>query len=295
MRARLGDRIIVDDAGTGSARRDGVIVGLHREDGAPPYDVRWSDSDEVTLVFPGPDACVRPVRHRSPGGGGTRHDAGAAGRVPDPGEVGRRLAAAREGRGMGRAETARRAGVAPGYLAYLEEEPADPTLASLVRLADVLGTSVEALRGGGTDRPPGEGRALPRARLLELDEDECRELLSPHGVGRVAMTGPQGPAVIPVNYTVVDGEIAFRTAPGSVTAEAVGGEVAFEVDHLDEAMSQGWSVLAVGPAQAVTDPEEIRKLAGHAHSEPWAGGEREMWVSIRPTRLTGRRITTDDR
>lgn len=25
----------------------------------PPYNVRWSDTDEVTLVFPGPDAHIR--------------------------------------------------------------------------------------------------------------------------------------------------------------------------------------------------------------------------------------------
>jgi Pyridoxamine 5'-phosphate oxidase len=71
----------------------------------------------------------------------------------------------------------------------------------------------------------------------------------------------------------------------------VGTDVAFEVDHLDEAMSQGWSVLAVGPAQTVTEPDAVRRLTERAHTTPWAGGEREMWVTIRPTHLTGRRIT----
>ena len=72
-------------------------------------------------------------------------------------------------------------------------------------------------------------------------------------------------------------------------------DVAFEDDHLDEARSQGWSVLAVGPASVVTDPDAMRALARRAHTTPWAGGEREMWVSIRPTTPTGRRITTADR
>ncbi|MEU6526798.1 pyridoxamine 5'-phosphate oxidase family protein, partial [Streptomyces sp. NPDC046924] len=85
--------------------------------------------------------------------------------------------------------------------------------------------------------------------------------------------------------------IAFRTAPDSVPAAAVGSEVAFEVDHVDDAMSQGWSVLAVGPARLVTGPDEMRRLTERAHTAPWAGGGRETWVSIQPTRLTGRRIT----
>jgi hypothetical protein len=59
MRAQLGDQLIVESPTTGATRRDGEIVGLHHEDGTPPYDVRWSDTDEVTLVFPGPDAHVR--------------------------------------------------------------------------------------------------------------------------------------------------------------------------------------------------------------------------------------------
>lgn len=74
----------------------------------------------------------------------------------------------------------------------------------------------------------------------------------------------------------------------------MGADVAFEVDHVNQVMSQGWSVLAVGPARVVTDPDEVRKLADRAHTEPWAGGEREMWVSIRPRRLTGRRISPAD-
>lgn len=97
-----------------------------------------------------------------------------------------------------------------------------------------------------------------------------------------------------MNYEVIDDAILFRTAPGSSPAVAVGTDVAFEVDHVDEAMSRGWSVLAVGPARAVTEPDDVRRLAERAHTEPWAGGNRELWVSIQPTRLTGRRITPSD-
>ncbi|WP_127361146.1 DUF1918 domain-containing protein [Actinacidiphila soli] len=304
MRAHLGDQLVVESPATGANRRDGEIVGLHHEDGTPPYDVRWTDTDEVTLVFPGPDAHVRHVGH----GPGRPHELSRPGmdevgavsdRIPidgasNPGDIGRRVAVERKRQGLTRAETARRARMAPDYLAYLEEHPADPSLASLISLAAALGTTVAALRGGGIDLPPGQGQALLHPRLQDLGPDECRARLSTHGVGRVAVSTPDGPTVIPVNYEVIDDKIAFRTAPDSVPAAAVGTNVAFEVDHVDDAMSQGWSVLAVGLARVVTEPDAVRRLADRAHTKPWAGGEREMWVSIRPRRLTGRRISPAD-
>lgn len=57
--ARVGDRLIVGGSTVGDEGRDGEIVGLHHADGTPPFDVRWSDTGRVTLVFPGPDARVQ--------------------------------------------------------------------------------------------------------------------------------------------------------------------------------------------------------------------------------------------
>lgn len=300
MRAHLGDQLVVAAPATGAVRRAGEIIALHHEDGTPPYEVRWSDTGEVTLVFPGPDAHIRrPEREQTAPGSGEGPEFPSAARQPSAaaaGDLGRRVATERRRRGLSRTETAGRARMSPDYLAYLEENPADPSLATLVRLADALGTTVASLQGGGIDLPPGQGHALLHPQLRDLTPEECHALLSTHGVGRVAMPGHDGrPAVVPVNYEVVGDTIAFRTAPGSVTAAAAGREIAFEVDHVDEALSKGWSVLAVGHARVVTEPEAVRRLTEHAHTSPWAGGEREMWVSIRPTSLTGRRITAADR
>ncbi|MCH0565735.1 MULTISPECIES: pyridoxamine 5'-phosphate oxidase family protein [unclassified Streptomyces] len=301
MQAHVGDRLIVESPVTGTMRRDGEIVGLHHEDGTPPYDVRWSDTGETTLVFPGPDAHIQhpggtqaewtatPAAPSAPGG---RPGPGA--RVPQPGDIGRRLAAARGRLGLGLAETARRARMSPDYLAYLETHAADPGMATLVRLADALGTTLIELQGADQDRPPGQGHALLHPRLEDLPPQECWTRLSTHGVGRVAVTTADGPAVLPVNYDVVDGAIVYRTAPGSALAAVVGETVAFEADHIDDAMGQGWSVLVVGPARAVTDPDKMTRLGERAHSDPWAGGERGLWVELRPERITGRRITSAD-
>lgn len=199
-------------------------------------------------MFPGPDAHIRHVEHY-PGTHvpspprmdepSTVSDRTPPDRAPGPGDIGRRVAAERKRQGLTRAETARRARMAPDYLAYLEERSADPSLGTLIRLADALGTSTAALRGGGIDLPPCQGQALLHPQLRDLSPDECRARLSTHGVGRVAVSTPDGPAVVPVNYEVIDDAIAFRTAPDSAPAAAVGKDVAFEVDHVDEAMSSG--------------------------------------------------------
>ncbi|MGW2559397.1 helix-turn-helix domain-containing protein [Streptomyces sp. NPDC001514] len=205
-------------------------------------------------------------------------------------DLGRRVAARRQELGLSRSELAERTGAAPAYIEYIEERAATPGIGVIVRLADALETTVAELTGSTIDQPPGRGSAARTAELLELDDEECRELLSTHGVGRVAVFTPGGPSVVPVNYLVAGGEIAFRTAIGTVPAAADGAELAFEVDHIDDVFSQGWSVLVVGRGHAVTDRDGVRRLEAEARTRPWAGGERGLWLAITPTRITGRRV-----
>lgn len=201
------------------------------------------------------------------------------------GDVGRRVAARRHELGLSREELALRAGSAPGYIQYLEEQPATPGVAFLLRLADALETTVPALTGAIEGRPP-----AAMLRTVELDAAGCWELLDAHGVGRIALSTPDGPAVLPVNYLVSEGEVAFRsTASGGPTASG-GAEIAFEADHIDEASGQGWSVLLVGPVHDVTDPAAVERLAGRADGGPWEGGDGSHWTLLAPRRVTGRRI-----
>ncbi|MFF2203337.1 helix-turn-helix domain-containing protein [Streptomyces sp. NPDC058145] len=208
------------------------------------------------------------------------------------GDLGRRLAARRLQLGLTRRQAATRAGMAASYLRYLEEHPgAAPGTGALMNLAEALETTVTELTGGGVDLPPGTGRAGRAPEFTKLRPSECRTLLAMHGVGRLAVPTPSGPVIVPVNYTVVDGAIVFRTARGATPSQAAGLHVAFEVDRIDDAFSQGWSVLVRGPARAVTDRHEQLRLAERAYSMPWAGGPRSVWVRIDPFTITGRRIT----
>ncbi|MFH7597892.1 pyridoxamine 5'-phosphate oxidase family protein [Streptomyces racemochromogenes] len=214
-----------------------------------------------------------------------------AGGTPGRTDLGRRLASRREALGLSREELGRRCGADGNYIAYLEEHAASPAAGTLVRVADVLGVTVDDLTGASAGRVQGRAPARHDTALAALDEEECRMLLGTHGVGRIAVFTPEGPAVLPVNYMVVAGTaIAFRTAAETLAARAAGTEIAFEIDNIDDVTAGGWSVLAVGELQAVTDPQEIRHLTTTARSHPWAGGPRTHWMKLAPLRLTGRRV-----
>jgi hypothetical protein len=59
MHADKGDRIIVESAKVGSARRNGQIVEVLQGRAGERYLVKWEDGHE-TEIFPGPDAKVIP-------------------------------------------------------------------------------------------------------------------------------------------------------------------------------------------------------------------------------------------
>jgi transcriptional regulator with XRE-family HTH domain len=204
------------------------------------------------------------------------------------GDLARRVTQRRTELGLSTEELAKRAGIDAWFLAYFEQS-ADSSLTggSLLRLAVALDTTPFALEGGQVDRPPGRGRAGLHPMLESLTAEQCREHLAAGGIGRIVLSTGSGPVAYPVNFVFTGGAVILRTSD-AMTAK-VSGVVAFEVDHIDEAMSGGWSVLVRGHARLIEDPEE-RVVAAHLDVEPWAGGARLNVISIEPFELTGRVI-----
>jgi nitroimidazol reductase NimA-like FMN-containing flavoprotein (pyridoxamine 5'-phosphate oxidase superfamily) len=204
------------------------------------------------------------------------------------GDLGRRVTLRRIELGLSTEEAAKRAGMDPWFLAYFEQS-ADTSLngGALRRLAIALDTTPLALEGGQVDRPPGTGRAGPLPTLQSLTPEQCVNRLAPGGIGRIILSTGSGPVALPVNFVFAEGAVIFRTSD-SMTA-TVPGIVAFEVDHIDEAMSGGWSVLVRGHARLIEDPSEWL-AAARLDIEPWAGGNRPNLVSIAPFEMTGRVI-----
>ena len=181
------------------------------------------------------------------------------------------------------------AGIDPGYLAYFERSPdANLSGGTLLLMAMALDTSPRELLGGTTDEPPGRGRARPHASLNELTAEQCTTHLSANGVGRVVYATPRGPVALPVNYEFTEGQVVFST--DEAKASALSGEtVGFEVDHVDDVLSEGWSVLVTGSCRHVQDAGEVQRLSSLG-LEPWAGGDRHELMAITPAETTGRVI-----
>ena len=143
---------------------------------------------------------------------------------------------------------------------------------------------------------PGPGPGGEQPVLEELDEAECLRLITPGGVGRIAFSGRYGPTVLPVNYRLYEGTIVFRTGHDSHTDEDLRTgianaeyKVAFEIDDFDNAARVGWSVLVQGSAHHVESEAERDSVAA-AGVDPWPGGDRELFLRVIPSRITGRRI-----
>lgn len=126
---------------------------------------------------------------------------------------------------------------------------------------------------------------------LDLTQVECEALLRSGVVGRVALSSPSGPHVIPVNYSVVDDAIILRTSPysrlGTYGRES---RLAFEIDQLDHEHHSGWSVVARGRAEFVTDMVQLDHIRAVCQPDSWAAGARELYLRLAWDELSGRRL-----
>ncbi|UZJ27037.1 pyridoxamine 5'-phosphate oxidase family protein (plasmid) [Rhodococcus antarcticus] len=164
-------------------------------------------------------------------------------------------------------------------------------LGGLSRLAAVLATTVAALQGHGFGHPVGSGgRPAGTPRLEVLDTAACWDLIRGGGIGRVVFDDDHGPLALPMNFRTVADAIVFQTGHGALAAAMTSGHpLAVEVDHFDDALGEGWSVLVRGHGALLTD---ATALAG-VHElgiQSWAGAQRSTAVRLVADEVTGRRI-----
>jgi len=125
-------------------------------------------------------------------------------------------------------------------------------------------------------------------RVHELSIEECHEQLVSCSVGRLAFIDDDGPLILPVNFTVVEGAVVFRTSAHNTIASHVNGKVvAFEVDDVDDFLQVGWSVLVRGRAHFA---ESVHDIPADRRPTPWAEGIRSLLVQISIDSVSGRRV-----
>lgn len=158
-----------------------------------------------------------------------------------------------------------------------------------------LATTLRAMNAPGTATPvPTGAPTVDRNGLVVLTREQSLALLRSRCVGRVSVTMRALPIILPVTY-VLDAateSIVFRTGYGTkLYAAGRNSVVAFEIDDIDEETRTGWSVVAVGTAFEVTDPDELDRLA-RLPLQPWVrSAEMKHTISIPIVHLAGRRLT----
>ncbi len=142
-----------------------------------------------------------------------------------------------------------------------------------------------------TDATTGAPLDLDWSGLEVLSYEECRRLLSDAPVGRIGFVQDGSPVILPINYVLDGGLIVFRSGRGSKLDSAMMGRpVCVEVDSWDVAEHVGWSVLAKGLAEHMTDGDEVDRL-DRLPVKPWSRPDlRHEWISVMIEELSGRRI-----
>jgi nitroimidazol reductase NimA-like FMN-containing flavoprotein (pyridoxamine 5'-phosphate oxidase superfamily) len=94
--------------------------------------------------------------------------------------------------------------------------------------------------------------------LEELTRSECLKLVEGGGVGRVGINVEALPAILPVDFGILDQDIVVRTVPGTrLDAALTGAVVAFQADFTDRSSGDAWSVLVRGVAHKLTTREDL--------------------------------------
>ena len=120
-------------------------------------------------------------------------------------------------------------------------------------------------------------------------------LLGSVSLGRVVFTARALPAIRPVSHLVDGDHVIIRTDSGAaITSELraeAGTIVAYEADAIDLAEHLGWSVIVVGVARRVIDPDEaaVYRLA----LRPWVSGAKDQVIAIHADMVTGFRLVAD--
>jgi nitroimidazol reductase NimA-like FMN-containing flavoprotein (pyridoxamine 5'-phosphate oxidase superfamily) len=126
----------------------------------------------------------------------------------------------------------------------------------------------------------------------ELCAADCLRLLAGAAVGRVVFTDAALPAAHPVTYVLDGEEVVFRTAGwGKLVAAVLRRIVAFQVDEIDLEARSGWSVLGVGEAYEVTDPQRLANCRTRMPPS-WAPDRDGHTIAVPLQRLTGRRLSS---
>lgn len=120
----------------------------------------------------------------------------------------------------------------------------------------------------------------------DLSQDECWDMLSGMSFGRLAFAVAGVPEIVPINYTVADRKLYFRTSEGTkLSGLTINHSVAFEIDTYED--DSAASVIISGTARELQSKDELA-WAETLPLRPWVPTHKYHFVEIVPDEVTGR-------
>ena len=127
--------------------------------------------------------------------------------------------------------------------------------------------------------------------ITKLAAPACFDLLRQAQIGRVLLSVDALPTARSVKFALLGTRIVMRVAAGSQVHRATPGRVvAFQSDHYDGANGDGWSIVALGVGEEVSDPEALpllHDLLADVWSRPPA---QDAFVQIPVRSIIGERV-----
>ncbi|MEU2005226.1 pyridoxamine 5'-phosphate oxidase family protein [Rhodococcus sp. NPDC019627] len=119
---------------------------------------------------------------------------------------------------------------------------------------------------------------------------ECRELLRSVPTGRLVYTEDALPAVRPVTFAALDGDLVIPTGNNPWFDRFDRGVLAFEAGTIDPATRTGWSVLAMGRSRLLSSADGLIGFADPARL-PWSSSRNDRYLVIGIEQISGHRTT----
>ena len=120
-------------------------------------------------------------------------------------------------------------------------------------------------------------------------------LLGSVSLGRIVFTARALPAIRPVCHLVDGDHVIIRTDHNAAIISELRADasavVAYEADAIDMAEHLGWSVIVVGLARRVIDPDEAAIYRRALRT--WVSGAKDQVIAIHADMVTGFRLVAD--
>jgi nitroimidazol reductase NimA-like FMN-containing flavoprotein (pyridoxamine 5'-phosphate oxidase superfamily) len=124
-----------------------------------------------------------------------------------------------------------------------------------------------------------------------LERNECFRLLAvvakEGGICRLGVATSGSPIIVPVNFVYEDEGVVILIARSTIGDLAAGSLVAIEVDRVDEAANEAWSVLLRGYARVLNSSD----TAARRLPLPLVAIPGDLVIFVRGDDITGRRFS----